>query len=65
MIYLSYIIVFMIFYLLQKAKIYLIYAATAAIAAALSLIVPEPAVCILYSIALISEVIAYYKSSKK
>lgn len=65
MIYLSYIIVFMIFYLVQKAKIYLIYAATAAIAAALSLVVPELALGILYSIALISEVLVYYRSVKK
>lgn len=56
---------FMMFYLLQKTKIYLIYAATAAIASVLSLIVPELALGILYSIALMSEVIVYYRSVKK
>lgn len=63
--YLMYMVVFMMFYLLQKTKIYLIYAATAAIAAVLSLIVPELALGILYSISLISEVIVYYRSVKK
>ena len=51
MIYLMYMVMFMMFYLLQKTKIYLIYAATAAIAAVLSLVVPELALGILYSIA--------------
>lgn len=55
----------MMFYLLQKTKIYLIYAATAAIAAVLSLVVPELALGVLYSIAIISEVIVYYRSVKK
>lgn len=53
------------FYLLQKTKIYLIYAATAAITAVLSLVVPELALGVLYSIAIISEVIVYYRSVKK
>ena len=65
MIYLMYMVVFMMFYLLQKTKIYLIYTATAAIASVLSLIVPELALGILYSIALISEVLVYYRSVKK
>ena len=65
MIYLMYMVVFMMFYLLQKTKIYLIYAATAAITAVLSLVVPELALGVLYSIAIISEVIVYYRSVKK
>lgn len=65
MIYLMYMTVFLMFYLLQKTRIYLIYAATAAIAAVLSLVVPELALGVLYSIAIISEVIVYYRSVKK
>lgn len=64
MIYLAYAAAFLILYWRIKTQAFLLYAATAVISAALSLLIPEPYVGIIYSIALISEVIWFYKIKK-
>ena len=64
MIYLAYVTVFLIFYWRTKIQAFLLYSTTAVISAALSLIIPEPYVGIMYSIAIIAEVIWFYKIKK-
>lgn len=64
MIYLAYVAVFFIFYLLTKMQVFLLYAATAVISATLSLFIPEPYIGIMYSIAIMANVIWFYKIKK-
>ena len=65
MFYLIYMAVFFGYYLWKKEQPFIIYAVTAGIAAVLSLIVPEPVLSFLYAIAIISEIVVYYKILKK
>jgi len=64
MIYLSYIAVFLIFYWRMKSQVFVLYSVTAAISAVLSLIIPEPYLGVMYSIAIISELVWFYKVKK-
>lgn len=64
MIYLVYAVVFLIFYWRMKTQAFLLYTTTAVIAAALSLFIPEPYLGIMYSIAIIADVIWFYKIKK-
>lgn len=64
MIYLSYIAVFLIFYWRMKSQVFVLYSVAAAISAVLSLIIPEPYLGVMYSIAIISELVWFYKVKK-